>query len=873
MRKELKIIVSKLRREYSLLEHIESSDFVLGVSFIFSVYSLRNHSKRMGKIETMKQLSSELDIMGTLFPRLYNSFLIIEKNLSKSIFREIASFFELKRNYTEVNSWVYQYLKKDVEREVFKKSLSIGGKTEGLEILPATQFFTEEYMTEFLVLESFKAIDIESLLKVRVLDPACGGGNFLMAAFDYLFQEYRRRGVFRTNEECVNYLISNQIFGYDLDSDLVEIAKVGLYIKACEYSAPVDFLFNLFGGNSENLEGFLNNSYNRNLKRLPNTDIGLKNLFKQLNKKEDKLVILTNPPFMGPRDMDPVLRNYIQNKYPESKGDLCVAFMVRCLELLNSDDVFGVVSQSSWMYLSSFTAFRSILLNKDVIKTCADLGTDSFYDLGGAKSNVNLTVFKREGIKDEMSKFFNLRHLKYAIKSDTIKKRRFKNSDCFNVHQKDFNRNKNKEILYLFSGTIKKKFELLQSYREFGNPMQGTSTGDNSIFVKYAWEEPNNKDWVLVSKGGGYCKWEGLNYFKVKWGKNAEMIKLNSGSAIRNLDKISSTQLVYSDTGTLGLNVRVLLPDQVFIASGPGIQVLKGDMYSHLAYLNSRIATFFLKIFSPKLTTSAGYIGKIPMNEELSSSPYLATLGKECVSLKRDYLRNKIINYEFSHLEYNNIRHLDKYLSDQIQFDFDTELKRLVCESKIETKVREILKFSSTEIDEIEHIVGRHACQIKENDFEEDIEFMDEMIADMIDVNCVFSSRRTKGYRMGCDGLIEYLSLNYNCHPKNVTNFLIENIELLYFTRRKYLEDLLHKIVLYESGYIGFKEVGNVRGGMNIKRRLESKYSNIIEGALKYGIIIDDWFPEEFNKHHTKSFMDKPIVSFIRKTDKITAEF
>ena len=57
-------------------------------------------------------------------------------------------------------------------------------------------------------------------------------------------------------------------------------------------------------------------------------------------------------------------------------------------------------------------------------------------------------------------------------------------------------------------------------------------------------ESKNDPDWVLVSKGGGYSKWCGLNYFKVKWGKEAEFIKQHPGSAIRNLKYMSETDLV-----------------------------------------------------------------------------------------------------------------------------------------------------------------------------------------------------------------------------------------------------------------------------------------------------------------------------------------
>ncbi|HBN05952.1 MAG TPA: hypothetical protein DD434_09225, partial [Bacteroidales bacterium] len=62
----------------------------------------------------------------------------------------------------------------------------------------------------------------------------------------------------------------------------------------------------------------------------------------------------------------------------------------------------------------------------------------------------------------------------------------------------------------------------------------------------------------------------------VKWGTDGEFIKSQPGSAIRNAAYFEETELVFSDTGTAGLNVRVLLPGQLFVASGPGIRLKYG---------------------------------------------------------------------------------------------------------------------------------------------------------------------------------------------------------------------------------------------------------------------------------------------------------
>src|SRR5690606_36965316 len=146
-----------------------------------------------------------------------------------------------------------------------------------------------------------------------------------------------------------------------------------------------------------------------------------------------------------------------------------------------------------------------------------------------------------------------LKNYKPHEKRILVENRNFPSQSIFRLKQDVFLKNDNFEFNYHINQTfaIVRKLRL---YSEFANPMQGTSTGNNSEFVKFAWEVNGSPDWKLVSKGGGFSKWVGMNYYKVKWGINAETIRANKGSALRNLDKMSSTQLVYSDTGTLGLN-------------------------------------------------------------------------------------------------------------------------------------------------------------------------------------------------------------------------------------------------------------------------------------------------------------------------------
>ena len=223
---------------------------------------------------------------------------------------------------------------------------------------------------------------------------------------------------------------------------------------------------------------------------------------------------------------------------------------------------------------------------------------------------------------------------KYIEKADKLKSFKDNSDDLYKLKVSDILNDEDFRIEYLSKGNIKSSFNDLDLYSKYAKPMQGTSTGDSKKFVKYHWEVENDSDWCLVSKGGGYCKWTGLNIYKIKWGNNGEEIKSHPKSVIRNTQYFDKTDLVYSDTGTSGLSVRLLRKDQIFIASGPGIYLYEGDKYCHLAFLNSRLASYYIKVLTPKLTISATYIGKIPIVKEILHDTILSELSQSIVKIK-----------------------------------------------------------------------------------------------------------------------------------------------------------------------------------------------------------------------------------------------
>lgn len=98
----------------------------------------------------------------------------------------------------------------------------------------------------------------DRLMQIKIVDPACGSGAFLVAAFDYLHAEYSRindkladikgsRDLFDLDKEILN----RNLYGVDLNAESIEITKLSLWLKTARKGKPLESLDdNLHHGNS-----------------------------------------------------------------------------------------------------------------------------------------------------------------------------------------------------------------------------------------------------------------------------------------------------------------------------------------------------------------------------------------------------------------------------------------------------------------------------------------------------------------------------------------------------------------------------------------------------------------------------------------------
>ena len=743
-------------------------------------------------------------------------------------------------------SWIYQQLKSSLAKDALEKIGKDSNKLKGADLLMQTQFFTDYYMVKFLVDKAFELLQ-DQLPNVVFVDPACGGGNFLTYIYIRLFEWYQRH----TNYDVstINDLIlQNNIVGYDLDGTLAQIAGLSLYMCGrLRYCNPIKANIHVYGGETDDLKGFLTRTIKSN-------KIGGKTMAEflfHLQSQHAPIVYITNPPFMGKRDMDVRMKEYLQTYYPNSKGDLCFSFMEQIMRIMRKQDMCVTVSQNGWLTLSSLKEFRKDLLDKYYLHTCIDMGANAFENINGEKTNIVLSVITGKTSESEKdSSFVNLRGCKLEEKKELLATGKHQ---VYYVNMEKFRKNQNFEFLYQLGNDIE-QFRSMHQYNEYSKCMQGSSTGDNKTMVKYIWEtvEPG---WVPASKGGGYSKWSGLNLFKVKWGERGELLKNNKGSALRNPNEMEKTAIVYSDTGTLGLSTRARLGGQVFIASGPGIKVLKGDAMCHLAFLNSKIATYFLKVLNPKFTVSAGYIGKIPVADGILDNQYLAVLAAKCINLKREYLSSKLPNYEFVHDDYINILDVDTYIEYCIRKDIFNQYRRYIYEQEIDKCILDKYHLSDTQLKEYYKMMGGQFSYERNMP---NLRRIDKFLVSTMNESCQSVSRKLNGFIIGTESQIDMISYMYSLSPKDITKFIIANARLLTGTMNLYKRNLIHKLILKMAGVDALSQVqlDVIPNSDAIFKRMDESYPSLVR-QLNISL---DTIKEVIKGMHVKCFNNKPIL-------------
>ena len=333
--------------------------------------------------------------------------------------------------------------------------------------------------------------------------------------------------------------------------------------------------------------------------------------------------LVMNPPYMGSGNMNAALSNYVKKNYEAGKADLFAVFMQVAEERLAENGKYGMINMQSWMFLSSFEKLRTHLLETLQIDSMLHLGPRTFDELSGeVVQNTAFVVTKHTPYTT--GTYFRL----VDGKNCGDKERMFLAGEHVYPHvsQQNFEKIPGCPIGYWVSEKVLYAFREENLISNKAIARSGFSTGDNSRYIRF-WTEvsfnkiglelSNNEEYrasdfkfVPFTKGGSYRKWYGNNDSIVDW-TNPESMHRPRTTYMNLYFKPAITWNAISSG-----NFSSRYYGKGFLFEHAAASLFVNNKYNKedfLAFLNTNVFNYILRILNPTLNTGAEVVSSIPI--------------------------------------------------------------------------------------------------------------------------------------------------------------------------------------------------------------------------------------------------------------------
>ncbi|MDP8267561.1 MAG: BREX-1 system adenine-specific DNA-methyltransferase PglX [Candidatus Tenebribacter davisii] len=517
-------------------------------------------------------------------------------------------------------------------------------------------------------------LKISSPEELRICDPDCGSGHILVYAFDLLYKIYEEEGY---NSKDIPYLIiEKNLYGIEIDERAGELAAFALVMKArdkyrrffrdtvqpniCvlenikfdedelnEYISEVgvdlfskglkrtllqfedcDTYGSLIQPEVADVNFLLQRLYTTNLDEdvfLAATHVNVIKALQQAEYLSPRYhVVVANPPYMGGKGMTQKLKKYLQDNYTEVKSDLFSAFVVRNLDMTLEGGQLGFMTPFVWMFISSYEKMRQILINKKTITSLVQLEYSGFE---GATVPICTFTLENASKPEYKGGYVKLSDFRGSNNQAPKTLEAINNPDCgwfFRASSADFKKIPGSPIAYWISENTRSAFSRNKYLGTYAFSDGKNITGDNNQYQRYFWEVSchsvgNDYRWVFISKGGGFKKWVESRDVTIDWSDHARKHYRKS-----SIGRIISEYIWFRKGITWGLitsslpSFRLLNTDFTF--SDVGLFFYNDDhIPSILAFLNSKVAYYFLSILNPTLNYPMEVVLKLPVSNIVGS--------------------------------------------------------------------------------------------------------------------------------------------------------------------------------------------------------------------------------------------------------------
>ena len=331
-------------------------------------------------------------------------------------------------------------------------------------------------------------------------------------------------------------------------------------------------------------------------------------------------VVVTNPPYMGVSNASTKVQELVKKEYPDSKSDLFAVFIERCGRMLRQNRYQAMITQQSWMFLSSYETFREKMKYKDILGM-VHLGARAFDEVGGEVVQPTAFVCWNKNICHFRGVYFKLDS--YGSESEKRDAYLAKNMRYIFRNEK-FSDLPGNNFSYWATENVIRAFQTSTQLSESAAPKRGMCTCGNDLFYRHWFEvlytefcNPNRNSgyngWVPLNKGGEFRKWYGNLVEVVDWKDNAKNLRRFPAAQIKNEEFYFRPAITWSSIATKRLSFRFTPKGYIFDQASNGVFPPKDFYFYYLALLNSKAATNILGVINPSFNVLVGDIARIPV--------------------------------------------------------------------------------------------------------------------------------------------------------------------------------------------------------------------------------------------------------------------
>ena len=611
-----------------------------------------------------------VNILGHIFEQSISDIEELKKSIS-------GEEFDQKKSKRKKDGIFYtpQYITKYIVENSIKNWLDDKRKELGEDDLPklnekdyifdiAKKNYTKNYRKHIEFWQQYR----EAVRNIKVIDPACGSGAFLITAFEFLlnYNKYLDDKIFdlvgtsdlfsdRTKE-----ILQNNIFGVDLNKESVEITKLSLWLKTADKNKTLASLENnIKCGNSliddPEIAGDLAFNWEKE--------------FPEVFANGGFDIVVGNPPYVSAEYISEIDKTFYEKNYYSAYGrqNLYIIFYEKAINLLKENGNLGFITPYTILKNMYYKEIREyILKNTSILEIIDFKGITVFQDAG--VDSIILLLKKEKRIEYDIKYINNIK----AFETQIYDINYFKNSQITEKEDLSILFSKNENLL---NKILDHKDNL--KLKEIIDFKQGIITGGNKNFLVS--EKLNNCEKVLTGTDFNRYKLFDSNQYIIY-----DIEKLHRPRKREIFE--SKEKILLRQTGAFP--ICMLDTNQYFTLDTVHNGILKQENFN-IKYILSLLNSKFIKFIYENLINESGkifaqvkiiYVDELPIKNIplekqqpfIEKADKMLSLNRELQDLSQKFQRMLLRKFD---LEKLSTKLQEWYLLDFS--DFIKELKRL----------------------------------------------------------------------------------------------------------------------------------------------------------------------------------------------------